>query len=348
MSRPLWRTPAFWLGLALAAAIAAVPLIYRNNNYQIFILTLIGLYTMLTVGLSLVMGYAGQVSLGHATFYGLGAYATALLSARLGWPTWLSLASASVITAALGFLVGVPIFRLRGHYLAMATLGLNVIFSLLLKNEVWLTGGASGFTDIPPLAVAGFVFDSDVKMYYLVWACTLLVLMLSLNLVNSRVGWALRAIHASEVAAEGLGVNANAYKLRVFALAAGFAGLAGGLYAQSIRFISPSSFDLLVSIELVTMAAVGGLASVWGSVFGAATVVLLAQVIRDRIGEYLGGAAGEAEIILFGALLVVIMVFLPEGLTTGGLKLLRNRLARGRQVNHAPVIQQSTHVSTLP
>jgi branched-chain amino acid transport system permease protein len=287
------------------------------------VLTLIGLYTMLTVGLSLVMGYAGQVSLGHATFYGLGAYATALLSGTAGLPPWLSLIAATALTALIGFLLGVPIFRLRGHYLAMATLGLNVIFILILKNEAAITGGPSGFTNIPPLSLGGLAFDSDVKMYYLVWAGALGILWLSLNIVRSRVGRALRAIHASEIAAQTLGVDANTFKLRVFALAAGYAGLAGGLYAQAVHFISPSSFDVLFSIELVTMAAVGGLASIWGSIFGAATVVFLGQFIRDRLGELLGGAAGEAEIIIFGLLLMVIMVFLPEGLTAGGLKVIR-------------------------
>ncbi len=316
--------------VGLVAVIAAAPAIV-GNNYQVFILTLIGLYTMLTVGLSLVMGYAGQVSLGHATFYGVGAYATALLSARAGWPSWAALIVATALTGLMGFVIGVPIFRLRGHYLAMATLGLNVIFSLILKNEAGITGGPSGFTGIPPLAVGRFVFDSDVRMYYLVWTMVLGSLWLSLNIVNSRVGRALRAIHASEVAAETLGVDANAYKLRVFALAAGFAGLAGGLYAQAVHFISPSSFDILVSVELVTMTAIGGLASVWGSVFGAATVVFLGQFIRDKMALVLAGASGEQEIIVFGLLLVIIMVFLPEGLTAGGLKLIRRwRMADGR------------------
>lgn len=326
------RTPLTAGGLAvlvLILGLAAAPWLVRNN-FQIFLLTLIGLYTMLTVGLALVMGYAGQVSLGHATFYGLGAYATALLSTRAGLPPWAALLLAPLFTALVGYLVGLPIFRLRGHYLAMATLGLNIIFILLLKNEASITGGPSGYTNIPPLELVGFSIDTDLRMYYLVWLITLAVLALSLQLVNSRVGRALRAIHASEVAAESLGVDSTAYKLRIFALAAGYAGLAGGLYAQTIRFISPSSFDILFSIELVTMAAIGGLASIWGSIFGAATVVFLAEVIRDRLGEWLAGASGEAEIIVFGLLLIVIMVFLPEGLTTGGLKALRSWAARGR------------------
>src|SRR5574341_2599884 len=205
----------------LVAALVAIPLTV-GNNYQIFVLTLIGLYTMLTVGLSLVMGYAGQVSLGHATFYGIGAYATALLSARAGLPSWAALIVAVALTAGLGYLLGVPMFRLRGHYLAMGTLGLNIIFSLILKNEAEVTGGPSGFTNIPPFSLGPFVFDNDVKMYYLVWVAALVVLGLSLNVVHSRVGRALRAIHASEVAAETLGVDSNACKLRVFALAAGY------------------------------------------------------------------------------------------------------------------------------
>lgn len=313
--------------LTLVLGLAAAPWIARNN-FQIFLLTLIGIYTMLTVGLSLVMGYAGQVSLGHATFYGLGAYTTALLSSRTGMPAWAALLLAPAITALIGLAVGRPIFRLRGHYLAMATLGLNLIFSLLLKNEVAITGGPSGLTGIPPLAVGGYIFDTDRRMYYLVWAAALALLALSLNIVNSRVGRALRSIRVSEVAAEALGVDATAYKLRIFALAAGYAGLAGGLYAQTIRFISPSSFDILFSIELVTMAAVGGLASIWGSIFGAATVVNLVELIRDQLGEWLAGASGEAEIIVFGLLLMLIMVFLPEGLMVGSLKTIRNWKAR--------------------
>lgn len=322
------RVPLSSLAVALLViVIAAYPLVI-GNNYQIFILSLIGLSTMLTVGLSLVMGYAGQVSLGHATFYGIGAYTVALLSTRAGWPSWGALIAGASFTALVGYLLGVPIFRLRGHYLAMATLGLNVIFVLTLKNETDLTGGPSGYSNIPPLSISGFTFDTDLKMCYLVWAITLGVLWLSLNIVNSRVGRALRAIHASEVAAEALGVDANAFKLRVFAVAAGYAGLAGGLYAQAIHFVSPSTFGILMSIELVTMTAVGGLASVWGSLFGAAAVLLLAQFIRDRMNLVFAGASGEQEIIAFGLLLIVIMVFMPEGLTTGGMKLLRSRFAR--------------------
>jgi len=313
--------------LGWVVVMAAFPLVVRNN-YQIFILTLIGLYTMLTVGLSLVMGYAGQVSLGHATFYGVGAYLTALLSARAGLPSWAALLASAALTGLLALLVGVPIFRLRGHYLAMATLGLNVIFNLMMKNETEITGGPSGFTNIPPLSLGRFVFDSDVKMYYLVWVVAAVVLWVSLNIVNSRVGRALRAIHARPPPAESLGVDANAFKLRVFALAAVYAGLAGGLYAQAVHFISPSSFDFLFSVELITMSAVGGLASVWGSIFGAAVVVFLGQFIRDKMNLILEGASGEQEIIIFGLLLVIIMVFLPEGLTSGGLRVVRGWQAR--------------------
>ncbi len=317
-----------WALIGLGLVVAVLPSLV-GNNYQVFIFTLIGLMTLLTIGLSLVMGYAGQVSLGHATFYGLGAYATALLSTRAGLPPWAALLAAVAFTSLIGFALGVPIFRLRGHYLAMATLGLNVIFILLVKNEAQITGGPSGYTNIPPLALGGWLFDTDIKIFYVVWLAVRVALWLSLNLVDSRVGRALRALHTSEVAAEALGVDVTAHKLRVFALGAALGGLAGGLYAQAVRFISPSSFDVLVSVELVTMAAIGGLANVWGSIFGAATVVLLAQFIRDRLGVWLEGASGEGEIIVFGLLLIFIMVLMPEGLTAGVVRAVRSRLAGG-------------------
>ncbi|MBI4771820.1 MAG: branched-chain amino acid ABC transporter permease [Chloroflexi bacterium] len=329
-----------WVALVAGLAVVAViPLLPATNNYRLFTLALIGLYTMLTVGLSLVMGYAGQISLGHATFFGMGAYGSAILSVHFNLPPMLTVPVAALITALCAYVVGIRIFQLRGHYLAMATMGLNVIFVLLALNQELLTGGPTGFVGIPPLAVGGFVFNSDRRMYYVIWGVTLLVLLLSLNVVNSRVGRALRAIHASEAAAEAVGVDVTAFKLRVFTLAAAYAGLAGGLYAHYLGFISPSSFSILFSIELVAMVAVGGLASIWGSIFGAATIQLMSEFIRDNMSKLLGGSSGEQEIIAFGLILMLIMIFLPDGLTSGGLKALRNWQARrkaGAGNQHVP------------
>ncbi|MFQ5857401.1 MAG: branched-chain amino acid ABC transporter permease [Anaerolineae bacterium] len=302
--------------VVLAIALAALPM-WVANNYQLSILVFVGLNTMLTVGLSLLMGYTGQISLGHAVFFGSGAYITGLLTTRFDWSPWPAVVVATLVTGGLAYLIGIPIFRLRGHYLAMATLGLNIIFEVMLITETEWTGGPNGLLSIPRLAIGSWVLKSDRAYYYVVWAVALIILALSMNIVNSRVGRALRAIHASELAAASMGVDVNAFKLRVLALSAIYASLAGSLFAFYLQIVTPSSFGFIFSIQLVVMVAVGGLASVWGAIFGAATVTLLSEVLRNVMPHLVRGASAEVEILAFGIILISIMVFLPEGLTTG-------------------------------
>lgn len=304
-------------GLAgLAVVLILIPPIIQNN-YILTILIFIAQFTMQTIGLSLLMGYAGQISLGQATFFGLGAYTTAILATTFGlWP-WLSLAAGVLLAAGVAYVVGLLIFRLRGHYLAMATLGMNVIFFLILTQEVKWTGGPSGFRGVPDLTLGPLTLTSDTHYFYLFWFFTLIVIALSLNIVNSRVGRAMRALHTSEIAAETVGIDTNAYKLKVFALSAAYGGLAGGLHATYLGFISPSTFGIGVSIELVVMAVVGGLASVWGGLFGAGIVMLIEQYLRTLIKAVIPNASGEQEIIAFGLILMLIMIFIPEGLFSG-------------------------------
>ena len=319
------RTPNLLNIIILGVVLAVVP--WRlENNYVLTVMTLIGEFTMLTVGLSLLMGYAGQISLGQATFFGIGAYVMAITSTRFNISPWIALLLGVVVAAAVAFLIGTVIFRLRGHYLAMATLGMNVIFFLILTQEVEWTGGPSGFRGVPELNIGSFVLHTDAHYYYLVWFFALIVIALSLNIVNSRVGRAMRALHTSEIAAETLGVDTNMFKLQVFALSAAFSSLAGGLHAAYLGFISPSSFTIGVSIELVVMAVVGGLASVWGALFGAAAVLVLEQWLRTWVKMLIPKASGEHEIIAFGFILVLIMMFLPEGLVTGVVNVIKNRL----------------------
>jgi branched-chain amino acid transport system permease protein len=308
--------------LLITLVLAVLPLILRNN-YQISILIFIGLFTILTVGLSLLMGYAGQVSLGHAVFYGMGGYGAALLALRAGLPAWAAIPCAAFITGVIAYMIGIPLLRLRGNYLAMATLGLNIIFFLIATNETALTGGPNGLQGYGKLSVGSMIFKTDRQFYYLVWAMALIVLALSLNIVNSRVGRALRAIHDSEVAAETLGVNTERFKVQVLVLSAVYASLAGSLYAFWIGIVSPGDFSINFSTELVVMVAVGGLASVWGAIFGAAAVTMLTEFLRNLLPRLLGGASGEQQIVTFGILLVLIMIFLPEGLTSGTLIRLR-------------------------
>ena len=308
--------------LLVTLVLAVLPLILRNN-YQISILVFIGLFAILTVGLSLLMGYAGQVSLGHAVFYGMGGYGAALLVLRAGFPAWAAIPCAALATGVIAYLIGIPLLRLRGNYLAMATLGLNIIFFLIVTNQTALTGGPNGLQGYGKLSLGPLIFRTDHQFYYLVWAVALIVLAVSLNIVNSRVGRALRAIHGSEVAAETLGVNTERFKVQVLVLSAVYASLAGSLHAFWIGIVSPGDFSITFSTELVVMVAVGGLASVWGAIFGAAAVAVLTEFLRNFLPRLLGGASGELQIVTFGVILMLIMIFMPEGLTSGTLIRLR-------------------------
>ncbi len=330
----------FVMLVVLGIVLALLP-IYLPNNYQVSIMSFIALNTILTVGLSLLMGYAGQISLGHAVFYGMGGYGTGLLAVRLGWSPLAAMVAGAVLTGIIAYLVGIPILRLKGNYLAMATLGLNVIFTLFLSQQTDWTGGPNGLSGIPKLSLGDFTIAGDVQFYYVAWFTALVVLTLSLNIVNSRVGRALRAVHSSEIAAEMVGVDAAHYKNLVFALSAVYASIAGSLYAFWIGIISPSVFGINYSVELVVMVAIGGLASVWGAIFGAAAVTLLTEFLRNILPQLLRGASGEQEIIAFGLILMVVMIFLPEGLTTGTV----NRIRRWRAERQAiREIEQSADI----
>jgi branched-chain amino acid transport system permease protein len=328
--------------VVLAVLLAVLPA-WVTNNYHRSILVFIGLNTMLTVGLSLLMGYTGQISLGHAVFFGSGAYITGILTTRYDWSPWPAILVAALITGGVAYLIGIPIFRLRGHYLAMATLGLNIIFETVVITETKWTGGPNGLLGIPRLTIGSWVLKSELAYYYVVWGVALAILALSLNIVNSRVGRALRAIHASELAAAAMGVDVDAFKLKVLTLSAIYASLAGSLFAFYLQIVTPSSFSFIFSIQLVVMVAVGGLASVWGGIFGAATVTLLSEGLRNVIPHLVRGASAEIEILAFGIILVLIMIFMPEGLTTGIANRVRGwRATRARRVPEPLMVPQQS------
>lgn len=279
-----------------------------QNAYYICLLNMIGLNVLVVGGLNLLIGYAGQISLGHAAFYGLGAYISGILTAKYGFPPWPSILLAMGMTGAVAYVIGRPTLRLKGEYLVMATLGFNIIIYILMVQMLWLTGGPSGLAAIPYLTIGDFAFDSDVRVYYLIWFFCLCAILLSLNLVHSRVGRGLRAIHDSEVAANATGVDAAKYKVKVFVLSAVLASLAGSLYAHYITFISPDSFGFFYSVQVVTMVIVGGMGNIWGSLFGATILTSLPQLLH-LVKEY--------NIITFGAILTIVLIFFPEGLVFG-------------------------------
>ncbi len=284
--------------------IMALPIAVRSP-YYIGVLVFVGIYSMITICLGLLLGYAGQISLGHAAFYGIGAYASGLLTTRGGLSPWVALVCAMVITGVMAYLIGRPVLKLRGHYLAMATLGFGEIVHIFFNAEVGLTGGPSGFGQIPRLAIGEFVFKKDIHFYYLVWVTVIILLALVLNAINSRIGRALRSIHGSETAANAMGVNTASYKLKVFVFSAMVASIAGSYYAHYITFVSPTTFDANISILLVTMVIVGGMSTVWGAILGTALLSVLPEYLRT-FGDY--------DILIYGAVMLAIMMFAPEGL----------------------------------
>jgi branched-chain amino acid transport system permease protein len=276
-----------------------------RDTYYLSVITFIAIHSLIAVGLCLLMGLAGQISLGHAAFYGMGAYTSGILSTRAGWNPWLALPVAIAITCVTAYLIGVPTLRLKGHYLAMATLGFGMIVHIVMKEFSSITGGNSGLTGIPPLALGGVVLDGEQQFYWVAAAAVVGVLLFSSNVAHSRAGRALRAVHGSESAAAVSGVDIAGYKVKVFVLSACFAALAGFLYAHYVGFISPQPFDFKFSVELVVMVVLGGAESVWGGLLGAALITLLGEVLR-QLGDY--------DVIVFGTILMAVVVFMPTGI----------------------------------
>jgi branched-chain amino acid transport system permease protein len=305
--------------LALAVLIAATPLILPNAFY-FDVAVRAGINAIVCVGLNLLIGYAGQISLGHAGFLGLGAYGSAVLTATYGWPPLLAMTLAAAVVGVLAFAVARPVLRLKGHYLAMATLGLGVIISIVVNNEAAITGGPDGMT-VPPLDLIGWTVDSEAVWYWLVGLGLWVAVWLALNIIHSPIGRALRSVHGSEVAAEVSGVDTARYKTLVFVISAVLASLAGSLSAHYGGFITPSDVSFFKSIELVTMVVLGGMASTFGAVVGAVILTILPQVLT-WFADY--------EHMIFGLILMLTMIFMPKGLVPSLTALFRIRLgARG-------------------
>jgi len=288
---------------ALAVLIAAVPLVLPNN-YAYDIAVMAGFNAILCVGLNLLIGYAGQISLGHAGFFGLGAYASAILTTRYGWPPIAALLAGAAGVGLLAFLVARPILRLKGHYLAMATLGIGIIISIVLNTESWLTGGPDGLMT-ENFSIAGLTLKGEKAWYWLVGALLLAAVWLANNLIDSPIGRALRAVHGSEVGAGVLGVDTSRYKVMVFVISAVFASVAGSLFCHYAGMVTPAKAGFFKSIELVTMVVFGGMASTIGAVFGAVSLTVLPQLLT---------AFEEYEAIILGGIMMGTMIFMPKGL----------------------------------
>jgi branched-chain amino acid transport system permease protein len=280
-----------------------IPLSGKAHLTNLFIV--VALHALPAIGLSLLAGYTGQVSLGHAAFYGVGAYGAALLALRGGLSPWLGIMLAAAVVGLLAWGLGWPIFRLRGHHLAVATLALGIIAHVAFVELRDWTGGPNGLSGIPPLAVLGLPLDSDFRFYPLAWGICLAGVLAARNLARSPLGLAMRGLRESERGAAALGVDVASLKRQVFVVSAIYAAVAGGLYAHYIGFISPQPFGVGFSIRLIVMVAIGGFMSVGGALFGAAFVTVAGELLL-KLGHY--------DVIVFGLLLVAVMILLPGGL----------------------------------
>jgi branched-chain amino acid transport system permease protein len=298
------KFPSRYKGLAVLAVILALLPLALPNGFYYDVVIRIAINAIVVIGLNLLMGYTGQISLGHAGFFGMGAYASGVLTTQFNWSAPLALLAGAVATGILALLVARPILKLKGHTLAMATLGLGIIISIVITNEAQWTGGPDGIP-VSTFEMFGWAISGDTTWYVVVAVLLLLVTWGALNLVDSPAGRALQAIHGSEVAASVVGVDATRFKVRVFVLSAVLASLAGSLSAHYVGFITPGIAGFFHSIELVTMVVTGGMASIFGSIVGAALLTLLPQLLSTFEGW---------ETVVFGVILMLTMIFMPKGL----------------------------------
>ncbi len=313
----------FWLA-ALLVCLAIFPFV--ATSYTIYMANFMAINVIVVIGLNMLVGYAGQVSLGHAGFFAIGAYGTVILMTEVHLPFIPALLLAGLIAAAFGFLLGLPSLRLEGPYLAIATLGFGLTITQII-GRIELFGGRQGL-HTPDLMIGPWKLESDRDFYFLLIPITILLALAARNLTKTKVGRALIAIRDAEIAAETIGVNIMGYKTLAFAISAFYAGIGGGLYAFVLRFIEPEIFTLLMSIMFLAMVVVGGLGSIMGSITGACLLGWLDLQLRNileipYLGTWLEALSREwfsltgvsnIQLIVFGIIMVLIMLFEPLGL----------------------------------
>jgi branched-chain amino acid transport system permease protein len=313
----------FWF-LVLMAFLACFPFLFKN--YYVYMANYMAINIIVAIGLNLLVGYTGQVSLGHAGFFAIGAYGTIILMSKAHFPFLLALPAAALATALFGFLLGLPALRLEGPYLSIATLGFGLTITQVI-GRLPLFGGRQGL-HAPDLIIGPWHLDSDREFYYLLMTITVLLTIAARNLIKTKVGRAFVAIRDADVAAETMGVNLTYYKTLAFAVSAFYTGIAGGLYAFVLRFIEPEVFTLVMSIIFLSMVVVGGLGSILGSIAGACLLSWLDLELRNILSiPYLGGwlealsksyfsitGVSNIQFIVYGLIMVLIMLFEPLGI----------------------------------
>jgi branched-chain amino acid transport system permease protein len=309
------------LPVAGIGLVGVLPVLLGGSNSLLNIAVLIGIYFIVCIGLSLIFGIGGQLSLAQAAFYGIGAYTSALFTTKLGAPVLLGFCAAALTAGVIGWILAAPILRLRTVYLAMATLAFGEILITLIRENRGLTGGSTGLLNLPAPAVGPFAFDTPLSYYYLVWTVALAAAWVARNIIRSRIGLGLRALSDTEIGAASCGVDVARFKTWMFTLGAVLAGIAGALFVHYITFISPDSFSVSFSILMVMILAIGGRDSLAGALLGAIAVTVLPILLAsyDRYSE-----------LIFGVLFLAAVMFLPNGLAGAGSSLVRRLTVSAR------------------
>jgi len=309
-----------WMLIGLVLLFGVIPIPFISSPFVLYILNTIGIYAIAAIGLNLLIGYTGQISLGHGAFFGVGAYAAAILATRAGFPFWAAVPAAGLVTAAVGMIFGLPSARLKHLYLCIATLAGQFIIEYVLVQWEGITGGAEGIS-VVGATLFGLDLGNDRTFYFVVFACFVVMTWIAINLVRTRFGRAFIAIRDNDRAAEGMGIPIFPYKLLSFAISSFYAGFAGALYAYYMMSITPEPFNLWLSIIFIAMIIIGGLGSIPGSVFGAIFIVILEEVLSHATQYLMNiGATGIGITIaplrefVFGLAIVLFIIFEPKGL----------------------------------
>lgn len=309
------RTIRSLVPIVAVIVVAALPLMI-TDRYLLKVLTFTGINALVVVGLALLFGHAGQVSLGHAAFVGIGAYVCAFTTVELGWPFLVALALAGAVAGLGGLLLALPSLRLKGHYLAMATLGFGELMTVTFKEAEPVTGGVDGFGGIPFPALGPIEVDTAASLYWLVWGLVGVALIVTYNLTSTRPGRAMRALHGSELGAQACGVDVVGVKVRSFVMSALLAGLGGALYASVVGFVSPTSFSLAVSVTLLAMTVIGGTGSLAGPLVAAVLLTLLQYpgAVVTGLPDSTADAIKSYQEDIYGLAIILVVIFAPSGL----------------------------------
>jgi branched-chain amino acid transport system permease protein len=285
--------------------LAAFPLVV-HNQYVLLVATLTGIYVIVNAGLDIVYGYSGQITLGQAGFYAIGAYTSALLSMHTALPVIVCMVLAGLLASLIGAIIAIPAVKLVHHFLAMVTIGFGEIVRLLVLNGGKLTGAADGIPLVPKLRILDFTFDSVGRYFYFVLLCVVVLLRLKQNLVTSRIGLAFRSIRENADAAAASGINVHRLKVTAFTVEGFFGGFGGALYAHLVGFISPETFGLQQSVLFLTMVLLGGAGNLWGPIIGTVLISIMFELLQPL---------GQAQMAIYGVMIMAIIFFMPRGIT---------------------------------